>query len=147
MLPLATSWLMIWLLIFNKKSPSISEISTSLLGMFYVGYLPSFWVRLRALTYVVAAPTLIPPFLARYEWLQAGGWSAGAVITWWTWTTIVFSDVGAFFVGTTSILWPRVFTCGRVSERLTSFKLGYCDCTAPYRLSIDSLYPYRQGFR
>ena len=98
-LPLAASWLMIWLLIFNKRSPSISEISTSLLGMFYIGYLPSFWVRLRALQTVTQAPTLFPALLGRFEWMQVSSWTAGSMITWWTWTSIVFADVGAYFIG------------------------------------------------
>jgi hypothetical protein len=67
-MPLSTTLMMVWLLIFNKKSASISEISTSFLGMFYLGYLPSFWVRLRSIE---------------------SSWITGTSITWWTWTSIV----------------------------------------------------------
>jgi phosphatidate cytidylyltransferase len=98
-MPFSASFLMIWLLIFNKKSASISEISTSLLGMFYIGYLPSFWVRLRALDHILTNPTLFPTLLGRFKWMNVNSWTDGSVITWWTWTSIVFADVGAYFIG------------------------------------------------
>ena len=96
-MPLSATFLMLWLLIFNKKSASISEISTSLLGMFYVGFLPSFWVRLRALEIVF--PTKLPMLLKGYAWAHADTWTFGAIITWWTWLSIVCADVGAYFIG------------------------------------------------
>ena len=96
-MPLSATFLMLWLLVFNKKSASISEISTSLLGMFYVGFLPSFWVRLRALEIVF--PTKLPMLLKGCAWAHAETWSFGAIITWWTWLSIVAADVGAYFIG------------------------------------------------
>ena len=96
-MPLSSSFLMLWLLVFNKKSASISEISTSLLGMFYIGYLPSFWVRLRAIDSIV--PTLFPAYLSSFSWMNPGQWSFGAIMTWWTWTSIVVADVSAYFIG------------------------------------------------
>ena len=99
-MPLSASFLMLWLLIFNKKSALTSEISTSLLGMFYIGYMPSFWVRLKtdaALAAVV--PTFIPDALRAVPWLGASEWGLGSILTWWTWTSIVFADVGAYFIG------------------------------------------------
>ena len=96
-MPLSATFLMLWLLVFNKKSASISEISTSLLGMFYVGFLPSFWVRLRALD--VAFPTKLPSLLEGISWAHADTWTFGAIVTWWTWFSIVAADVGAYFVG------------------------------------------------
>ena len=96
-MPLSATFLMLWLLVFNKKSASISEISTSLLGMFYVGFLPSFWVRLRALE--VVFPTKFPVLLSGLSWAHAETWSFGAIVTWWTWLSIVAADVGAYFIG------------------------------------------------
>ena len=89
-MPLSATLLMLWLLIFNKKSASISEISTSLLGMFYLGYLPSFWVRLRSietLSNLRFSSTLGNHLL----WLTPQTWTIGATVTWWTWTSIVFA--------------------------------------------------------
>lgn len=44
--PLAGTFICFYLL-FQGKLASIADISTSLLGLFYCGYLPSYWVRLR----------------------------------------------------------------------------------------------------
>ena len=96
-LPLSATMLMVWLLVFKKTASSIGEISTTFLGMFYVGYLPSFWVRLRALGEMT--PTLFPVILQRWGWTRADTWTKGAIVTWWTWTSIVFADVGAYFGG------------------------------------------------
>lgn len=96
-MPLATVLLMIWLLIFKKKSSSINEISSTFLGMFYLGYIPSFWVRLRALGEM--RNTLFPIILQKWGWTQVDTWTHGAIVTWWTWCSIVFADVGAYFVG------------------------------------------------
>lgn len=99
-MPLSATILMLWLLVFNKKSALISEISTSLLGMFYIGYLPSFWVRLKtdaALGIIV--PWMPPLLLQKLPWLKAHEWTVGSILTWWTWTSIVFADVGAYFIG------------------------------------------------
>lgn len=96
-MPLSSTLLMMWLLIFNKKSASINEISSSLLGTFYIGYLPSFWVRLRALDACV--PNYFTDIFRDYSWMCVDAWSLGAIITWWTWTSIVFADVGAYFTG------------------------------------------------
>lgn len=92
-LPLSATFLMIWLLIFNKKSASISEMSTSLMGMFYIGYLPSFWIRLRSLDARSTLNFKIPQLLSKFELTQ------GSIITWWTWTSIVVADVSAYFIG------------------------------------------------
>eukprot|EP01038_Epipyxis_sp_PR26KG_P005765 gene5765-7959_t len=96
-MPLSATLLMIWLLIFNKKSASISEISTSLLGMIYVGYLPSFWVRLRAISEL--NPSRLHSMAQLIPGLSGDSWTIGATVTWFTWTSIVFADVGAYFVG------------------------------------------------
>jgi phosphatidate cytidylyltransferase len=98
-MPLAVTMLMLWLLIFKKTSSTIGEISTSLLGMFYIGYLPSFWVRLRSLN---SMKSVRLPFFLRDKLFVKGHsdlFTLGAIITWWTWTSIVCNDVGAYFIG------------------------------------------------
>jgi len=47
-LPVAGTFICFYLL-FQPKLASIADISASILGLFYCGYLPSYWVRLRAL--------------------------------------------------------------------------------------------------
>jgi len=85
-MPLSATILMIWLLIFKKNSALISEISTSLLGMFFLGYIPSFWVRLHGLRYVNSLKMINSLAPAAF-----GPISFGLFVTWWTWTSIVFA--------------------------------------------------------
>ncbi|MGI0494721.1 phosphatidate cytidylyltransferase [Alkalinema pantanalense CENA528] len=46
--PIAGTFICFYLL-FQTKMASIADIAASVLGLFYGGYLPSFWIRLRAL--------------------------------------------------------------------------------------------------
>ncbi|MBF1990423.1 phosphatidate cytidylyltransferase [Fischerella thermalis] len=46
-MPLAGTFICFYLL-FQPKMATIADISASILGLFYTGYLPSYWVRLRA---------------------------------------------------------------------------------------------------
>jgi CDP-diglyceride synthetase len=96
-MPMAVSFLMLWLLIFNKEAPKIAEISTSLLGMYYIGYLPSFWVRLRSIDAITSNHFTV--LFQSFKWMNAEKWTLGAIMTWWTWCSIVFADVGAYFIG------------------------------------------------
>lgn len=85
--------LMIWTFLFNKKIPSIGEISASLLGMFFIGYLPSFWIRLKTIPKIDCISTSFidnsyPTTL-----------SVGSFLTLGTWVSIVLADSGAYFVG------------------------------------------------
>jgi phosphatidate cytidylyltransferase len=45
-LAVAGTWICFYLL-FQPRIASIADISTSIFGLFYAGYLPSYWVRLR----------------------------------------------------------------------------------------------------
>lgn len=106
-LPLGGTAVMIWLLLMRKAPAKISEVSTTIHGMFYIGYLPSFWIRLRALGDVM--PSTFATFLAKYwpVWLPARLipdpqlWTEGAIVIWWTYLTIICADVGAFATGKT----------------------------------------------
>ena len=44
-MPVASTWTMIWFLTMRRSVTTISEIATTFTGMFYLGYIPSFWVR------------------------------------------------------------------------------------------------------
>ena len=46
-MPISSTLIMLYLLVAKQRSPSINEIATSLWGVFYLGYLPSFWIRLK----------------------------------------------------------------------------------------------------
>lgn len=81
--------------------------------MFYLGYVPSFWVRIRLMGTMqptrlapLAAPVLaflkqkadssLPDFIPKVIHLPITG---GAIFIFWSWLSLAFSDVGAYFVG------------------------------------------------
>jgi CDP-diglyceride synthetase len=81
--------------------------------MFYLGYVPSFWVRIRLLgpsepvRWAPLAPLLhllkrrfntnLPEFLSMAIRLPAV--TSGAIFIFWSWLSLAFSDVGAYFIG------------------------------------------------
>lgn len=112
-LPVFATYAMIWFLTMRRKVSTIPEIATTFTGMFYLGYIPSFWVRIRLIG-GSREPTRLAPILGPI--LEALGQKAsslpaflpkcihlpitsGAVFIFWTWISIAFSDVGAYFAG------------------------------------------------
>jgi len=73
-------------LLFQPKLASIADISASILGLFYGGFLPSFWIRLRGL----AGPGL--------SW---GGWELdrGGLYVLLAFSCIWASDIGSYVFG------------------------------------------------
>ena len=85
-LPLSGAAICGWLLL-QPITGSIADIASSIFGLFYLGYLPSHWLRLRQLS----SPEL----------LNSGseGLSAGLVITLMACLMIVASDIGSYLIG------------------------------------------------
>mmetsp|Transcript_10311 Transcript_10311/g.29356 ORF Transcript_10311/g.29356 Transcript_10311/m.29356 type:complete len:508 (-) Transcript_10311:35-1558(-) len=110
-LPMFGLWAMIWFLTMRQSYTTIPEIAATFTGMFYLGYVPSFWVRLRLIgsdmpptrLYAILRPfrqylktkfgVLIP-----VRWIQSPI-TVGSVFIFWSWLSLAFSDVGAYFVG------------------------------------------------
>jgi CDP-diglyceride synthetase len=112
-------WAMIWFLTMRRQVSSISEIAATFTGMFYLGYVPSFWVRTRLIG-LTREPTrvanLVAPVLNTISrtfgdtianrfgesvkdtifYLPI---TTGAIFIFWTWLCLAFNDVGAYFVG------------------------------------------------
>lgn len=88
-----------FLLVMNMvaiRKPRFSMLASTLFGVFYCGWLPSFWVKLRFLTQpapdLQLLPTLgIPPM----------AWTVGLVATLTAAICVVAADTGAYFVGKT----------------------------------------------
>ena len=98
---------------------TISEISSSVMGAFYVGFLPSFWVRLRTqASGLPIAAVAAPPFLASLG-VPSDLVTQGALVKWWACFTIVCSDVGAYFGGKT-LGRNKLSTIGRGAAGRTS---------------------------
>jgi CDP-diglyceride synthetase len=114
-LPMFGLWSMVWFLTVKRSVTTIPEIATTFTGMFYLGYVPSFWVRIRLIDSVVREPTQLAPIMAPIlDWIATVSGTrlplkvtqavhlpitTGAVFIFWTWLCLAFSDVGAYFVG------------------------------------------------
>jgi CDP-diglyceride synthetase len=113
-LPLFGLWAMVWFLTMRRTVTTIPEIATTFTGMFLLGYVPSFWVRIRLLgagreptrLASIAEPvmrfvqqkaeTTLPSYIPQVVHLPI---TSGAIFIFWSWLCLAFSDVGAYFVG------------------------------------------------
>jgi phosphatidate cytidylyltransferase len=85
-------------LLFQPKLATIADISASILGLFYGGYLPSYWVRLRSLEHATTAnlplsgyfPTTFP---------NVKDLPQGLTITLIAFGCIWAADIGAYVFG------------------------------------------------
>ena len=87
-------------LLFQPKMATIADISSSILGLFYFGYLPTYWVRLR-----VSLPNdnLIPNLpLDGYwptSWNDLHQFPTSLILTFLVMACIWAADIGAYFMG------------------------------------------------
>lgn len=108
-------------LLFQPKLASIADISTSILGLFYGGLLPSYWIRIRLELNGLAFPQAATPLpdsgitIASGTPLWGLGWtvspwaatipapwlSQGFCITVLAFLCIWAADIGAYFFGKT----------------------------------------------
>lgn len=97
LLPLSGTFICFYLL-FQPQVATIADVAASILGLFYGGYLPSFWVRLRDLGDTAATlplggfwPATWPPVLDSLPY--------GLVVTLLAFACIWASDIGAYIAG------------------------------------------------
>ena len=91
-LPICSVGICTWLLL-QPKSGTISDIAASIFGLFYLGFLPSFWIKLRGLESVISSSK--EGFLA-FENLST---TSGLYLTLTSCFLIVASDIGSYFIG------------------------------------------------
>lgn len=113
-LPMFGIYTMIWFLTMKRTPTTIPEIATTFTGMFYLGYVPSFWVRLRVLggnreptrlasiagpmlRYLEQKGKILPEFVTNS--VIHLPITSGAIFIFWTWLCLAFNDVGAYFMG------------------------------------------------
>ena len=92
LLPICSVAICTWLLL-QPKSGTISDIAASIFGLFYLGFLPSFWIKLRALE---------SASISTYDWFGSLGNlsnSTGLYLTLTSCFLIVASDIGSYFIG------------------------------------------------
>jgi len=104
-MPVAGTFICFYLL-FQPKLATIADISTSILGLFYAGYLPSYWVRLRALnassfgaSFHSAIVSNLP--LGGYwpNWTDLKALPEGLTATLLAFLCIWAADIGAYIIG------------------------------------------------
>jgi phosphatidate cytidylyltransferase len=88
-------------LLFLPKIASIADISTSIFGLFYGGYLPSYWIRLR----VGFDPLTVESFPFSTDWAGLfASWDLSLLprsftITLLSFMCIIAADIGAYLFG------------------------------------------------
>jgi phosphatidate cytidylyltransferase len=83
--------------LLGPTRPRFSQLTSSVFGLFYCGYLPSFWIKLRHLS----APLISSPLAGRWPVLLGGlsEWTVGLAATFTTVLCIIAADTGAYFFG------------------------------------------------
>lgn len=96
LLPVAGTFICFYLL-FQPKIATIADIAASILGLFYGGYLPSYWVRLRGLGSAEVANLPLGGYFPTSLDLKA--MPEGLVITLLSFGCIWAADIGAYIFG------------------------------------------------
>ena len=102
-MPLVGTFICFYLL-FQPKLATIADISASILGLFYTGYLPSYWVRLRAFDTAMVSNLPLGGYLPQ-DWqsiLFTGNFAdlpRGLIATLLTFFCIWAADIGAYIFG------------------------------------------------
>ncbi|OVA09805.1 Phosphatidate cytidylyltransferase [Macleaya cordata] len=87
-------------LLLQRGNPRFAQLSSAMFGLFYCGYLPCFWVKLRC---GLAAPALNTEVGAGWPILLGGRahWTVGLVATLISFSSIIAADTYAFLGGKT----------------------------------------------
>jgi phosphatidate cytidylyltransferase len=83
-----------WLLL-QPSTGTIADIAASIFGLFYLGYLPSHWIKLRALVDPALAPSLTQASLLGLPPV----WTSGLALTLLACFLIVATDLGGYAIG------------------------------------------------
>lgn len=106
--PVAGSLICFYLL-FQPKFGTIADISTSILGLFYGGFLPSYWVRLRVQLQPAMASNLPLKGYWPQDWTNFYALPQGLIVTLLAFLCIWAADIGAYTFG-------RLFGRTRLSD-------------------------------
>ncbi len=91
-LPICSVGICTWLLL-QPKSGTIADIAASIFGLFYLGFLPSYWIKLRALE---------SSLISTFDWfgqLENLSNALGLYLTLISCFLIVAFDIGSYFIG------------------------------------------------
>ena len=90
-LPICSVGICTWLLL-QPKPGTISDIAASIFGLFYLGFLPSYWIKLRGLESIISSNQ---GFISFENLLN----TTGLHLTLTSCFLIVASDIGSYFIG------------------------------------------------
>jgi phosphatidate cytidylyltransferase len=95
--PLAGTAICFYLL-FQPKLSTIADISTSIMGLFYGGYLPSYWVRLRGLGSAESSNLPLGGYWPE-TWTSFKALPLGLATIAIAFSCIIAADIGAYIFG------------------------------------------------
>jgi phosphatidate cytidylyltransferase len=98
LMPLAGTVICFYLL-FQPKPATIADLSSSILGLFYGGYLPSFWVRLRSLGSAELSNLPLGGYFPQGVPLSLQTIPEGLKLTLLAFACIWAADIGAYCIG------------------------------------------------
>ncbi|KAF3440025.1 hypothetical protein FNV43_RR18303 [Rhamnella rubrinervis] len=114
-------------LLLQRGNPRFAQLSSAMFGLFYCGYLPCFWVKLRC---GLAAPSLN----TRTSWpILLGGqahWTVGLVATLISISSIIAADTCAFMGGKAFGRTPLTSISPKKTWEGTIVGLGGCIATS-----------------
>jgi phosphatidate cytidylyltransferase len=98
--PVAGTFICFYLL-FQPKFATIADIAASIMGLFYCGYLPSYWVRLRSLGQATFENLPLSGFWPRSaaNWWQPQHLPQGLSVILLAFLCIWAADIGAYVCG------------------------------------------------
>lgn len=100
-----TGALICFYLLFQPNLATIADISTSILGLFYGGYLPSYWIRLRVGFVPTSTPVSIAsanPSLLEFwsqSWMHPKLFPPALIVTFLAFGAIIAADISAYIMG------------------------------------------------
>ncbi|KAJ7979804.1 Phosphatidate cytidylyltransferase [Quillaja saponaria] len=114
-------------LLLQRGNPRFAQLSSAIFGLFYCGYLPSFWVKLRC---GLSAPALNTRIGAVWP-IHLGGqahWTVGLVATLVSFSSIIAADTFAFLGGRAYGRTPLTSISPKKTWEGTI--VGFCGCIA-----------------
>jgi len=96
--PVAATCICFYLL-FQPNLATIADISASILGLFYGGYLPSYWVRLRSLGSLESSNLPLGGYLPSFPLPSIQALPTGMTVTLLAFICIWATDIGAYIFG------------------------------------------------
>ncbi len=99
--PIAST-LVCFYLLFMPKMASIADLSSSVMGLFYCGYLPSYWVRLRVGVGLALDDGAVARLPLNGFWPESwnpAAWPEALMVTILAFCCIWAADIGAYIMG------------------------------------------------